>query len=190
VSQDSTTTILHVGDHKERAVAELLFVNRMRPRIVALVRALAGGVQLLEDPMFDFITGWNVDLVSGDALDVFGTIVGEQRQGLDDATYRRFIRARVKANVSEGTRDELIEIWQLIMAADVVRYFDALPAGFSLYALRTTFLDDTTRGRAKAFMQDVKPAGVAMELIEGLSTNAFTYDDGPGYDVGQYARYL
>lgn len=184
-----TTTIVHVGDHADRAVADLLFVHRQRTRIVALVRALAAGVQLLEDPAYDFITGWNVNLVSGDALDVFGVIVGEQRQGLDDATYRRFIQARIKANVSDGTRDELIEIWQLIMDADVVRYFDAFPAGFALLAYRSTFLDETVRVRARAFMQDVKPAGVAMDLIEAL-TIAFTYDDGPGYDVGPYARYL
>jgi hypothetical protein len=189
VSQESTTTLLHIGDHADRAVRELLFVNRSKPRIVALVRALAEGVQLLEDPVFDFVTGWNVNLVSGDALDVFGAIVGEQRQGLEDDVYRRFIQARIKANVSRGTRDDLIDIWRILMDADTVWYLDAFPAGFTLVAIRSEFLDDTTKGRARLFMQDVKPAGVSMDLIEGL-LNAFTYDDGPGYNIGPYARYL
>lgn len=186
---DAVTKLLHVGDHEDRAQSELLFVNRYRPRIVALVRSLASGVQLLEDPVFDFITGWRVDLVSGRALDVFGVIVGEPRAGLDDATYRRFIQARILANISKGTRDDLLEIWQLVMGADSVRYFDAWPAGFMLAAWRSEFLDDVTRLRARLFMADIKPAGVAMNLIEGLTT-AFTYDIGPGYDIGPYSRYL
>lgn len=186
---EAETKFLYVSDHENRAVRELLSVHQTKPRLVALARAMGAGVQLLEDALFGFVVGWSIEYVNGDALDVFGKIVGEQRQGLDDNTYRRFIQARVKANVSEGTRDELIDIYALIMDAEVTHYHDAFPAGFALVALRGAFLEEVVRGRARLFMFDVKPAGVAMELIEGL-LDAFTYDDGPGYDVGVYSRVL
>lgn len=186
---NATTTIIHVGDHADRAEYRLLSVHKTKPRIVALARALGKGAQTLEDPSFGFIVGWSVNLVSGKALEVFGAIVGEQRQGLTDEAYRRFIQARVKANVFRGTRDEVIDIYRLLMAADDVRYFDLPPAAFAIQAGRISWLDDTTAGRVSAFMQGVKPAGVDIVLIESLS-GAFTYTDGPGYDEGLYSRYL
>ena len=185
----ATTVLIYAGDHAERAKAALLSTNKFRPRILALTEALGAGAQMLEDPLFGFIVGWNVNLVSGKALDVFGNIVGEARQGLDDATYKRFVQARIRANVAEGTRDELIEIYALLMAADDVRYFDLPPAAFALQAQRPVFLDDITAARVAAFMIDVKPAGVGMTLIEAIAP-VFTYDVGPGYDVGLYSRYL
>ena len=189
MSVTATTTLVHVPDHGDRAVDALLSVNKCKPRISALARAQGNGAQLLEDPVFGFVVGWSVDTVSGSALDVFGRIVGEQRQGLGDSAYRRFIQARIKANVSDGSRNELTEIYALLMDANDVRYFDLPPAAFAIQAQRADWLDDVTAARVVAFMRDVKPAGVGMSLVESIN-QAFTYEDGPGYDSGLYSRYL
>lgn len=189
MSTEAETQIVHEPNHDEAAINELLFVNRQKPRIRALVLALAKGVQLLEDLTFDLIVSKRLGIVSGRVLDQFGKLVGEQRQGLSDADYRRFIRARIRANLSEGTRDEIIEIWETITKANASRYFDCLPAAYALVAFRDTFMDDGLARRVVRFMESIEPAGVGADYIEALEP-VFTYDDGPGYDEGQYARLL
>src|SRR5687768_16247400 len=56
-----------------------------------------------------------VDTAEGDQLDIIGRIVGLDREGLDDDDYRRYIRARIAANNSNGTIEDLLTVAFLVV---------------------------------------------------------------------------
>lgn len=181
--------IAYIPDHRERAVNALLSQYQHAPRIVALVRALAGAVQAIEDSAFDLLVSSTLTAASGDLLDQWGRIVGERRGGLDDADYRRFIEARILANRSGGTTDRLIRVFSIVAGPGEVRHFDLFPAGFALTIKRDAPLDDAIRRRVRALMESIKPAGVGLSLIEA-SPAAFQLDSGPGFGRGELSRII
>ncbi len=181
--------ISYTPDHAERAVAEMLSQDRRKPRLVAAVRARSKATQTKEDLYFDLLLSNNVDDATGDLLDRWGRFVLEPRGGLEDEAYRGFVRARIAANLSGGTIDELLSIFASITAPSVVANVELYPAGFSLTAVRADPLDDDLRARVRVFMHEIKPGGVGMTMIES-TTVAFTYDIGPGFDAGELSRIL
>lgn len=187
------TELVYLPDHGERAFRALLTQDLDKPRIAALARAMGAGAQELEDTTFDLIIGRALSAAVGAQLDQWGSVVGEARVGLDDEDYRRFIRARVLANICRGTVDEIIAIWSLVTApATTVRYLPMHPAGFKLYVVRKKWLAEALRRRIRRMLEAVKPAGVTIELIEALD-GFFGFDENPdaaGYDVGKLARIL
>ena len=183
------TEISYIPDHPDRAVAALLWQYRRAPRIVALVRALVGAVQSVEDAAFDLLVSSTLTAASGVILDQWGKIVGEKRRGLEDDGYRRFVEARILANLSEGNPDQMIRIFEIIAGPGEVRYFSLYPAGFALAIQRASPLSDEIRARIRGLMQSVKPAGVGITLIEARA-DALQYDTGPGYNGGSYSHII
>lgn len=80
-----------------------------------LVVAIVGMFQPLLDTLYAMLTERRLDTAVGAQLDVLGKLVGEDRDGLDDATYRRYIRARVATNKSDGLIKDLIKITRLLL---------------------------------------------------------------------------
>ncbi len=165
---ESTTQLTLVGDHPDRAVANALAQDRCSPRYASLVAAMGEGVQLQEEQFFDLLVGRGLNLATGASLEQWGAIVGEERGGLNDDDYRRFIKARILANLSDGKPDELLTIFAIITAPSQVRYFIHPPAAFRLQATRDEALADAMVRRVGRMMRSVKPAGVAMVLTEAL----------------------
>lgn len=83
-----------------------------------LLRAVLGPVQTLEDTFQSIILSRRVNYATGDALDLLGKLVTQPRNGLDDESYRRFIRARIATNSSDGLVEELINISHLVIDDD------------------------------------------------------------------------
>lgn len=182
--------IAYIPDHPDRAVARLLSQYRRQPRIQALVRALTGGAQAVEDVAFDLLASQTLSAASGRELELWGRIVGEARRGLDDTDYRRFIEARILANLSEGDVDRMIRIFDLVTGNCPVRYYTLYPAAFALVMFNEcTPLQDRLRRRIRRIMESVKPAGVSLTLIEATG-NAYQYDSGPGLGVGEFSRVI
>lgn len=181
--------IEYVPDHAARAVADMLSQDQSKPRLVAVIRAAARAFQCIEDLAFDLIVSNTVENATGALLDRWGRVVGEARGGLDDEAYRGFVRARMAANVSGGTTDELLSIIASVTAPAVVQQVDLFPAAFALIVSRAQPLPDLLRERVRGFVRDLKAAGVGLTMIEKTG-NPFTYDDGPGFDVGELSRIL
>lgn len=169
VTAISTTQLTLIEDHPDRAVANALAQDRCSPRYKSLLEAMGEGVQTQEEQFFDLLVGRGLNLATGVSLEQWGAIVGEQRGGLNDGDYRRFIKARILANIAEGTPDELLTVWALVTSPSDVRYFIHPPAAFRLQAVRGELLSDALVRRIKRLMVSIKPAGVAMVLTEALS---------------------
>ena len=115
-----------------------------------------------------------------------------QRGALGDNDYRRFIQARIMANVSNGTTDEMIDIFAKVTSPSIVAFQILPPATFELFATRGTPMSDAVRSKVNRIMQDAKPSGVAMGLYESI-TGYFGFDTDPqahAFDVGIWTRVI
>ena len=189
--------VVYIADHRARARAHLLSQYADKPRMRALVDALADGCQRCEDEAFDLLVSTTLTAAQGKHLDQWGAIVGEARGGLVDQDYRRFIQARILVNNCEGTTDEVLAIWSLLTEPYVeIEHLNYAPATFYLRVLRDAYMSDARAARVGTTMRAVKPAGVAMMLVESVP-GAFGFAEAAGaptftlpLDVGLLCRSL
>jgi hypothetical protein len=190
--QTATTQLQLVPDWPDRGTDRLL-VAWDKPRIRALVASLGEGAQLQEDQTWDLLVSTGLDEATGDALDQWGELVGEQRGPLSDNDYRQFILARMLVNRSSGTVDELLEILDVATQPNAgVYHQDNLPAGFYLVVDRQQFMAEATRRRVARLLEDARPAGRHMTVIESLVQGfGFADDDSAeGYGTGPFSRLI
>lgn len=170
-------------DHEERAAARLTGQFRRSVSVVALLKSYVEQVQALEAAAFDVRDGVDLDAATGAQLDAIGKIVGESRQGRDDDTYRAYLRVRVHLNVSSGTRDQIIRLFQLLGFESAV-LVDQYPAAFvvQLYGV-----SDGLEETYAELLQEAAAAGVRVifEYTTCPEAEAFTLDVGPGLDQGK-----
>jgi hypothetical protein len=166
-----------ITDHVQQGLALLLGQYRDKPRLAALLSSYLRRVQELEDAAWDTIVKRFVDDAEGAQLDGIGRIVGEVRQGRDDTTYRLFILARIRVNLSFGHGDDVIDVMNLVEAADfVLREF--YPA-----TMHVDF-DTATVGDPVVLVElarMAKGAGVRLQLLYGdhdVGDTGFSFVDG------------
>lgn len=187
----ATTQIAMVLDHEARAVADLPS-RRRGVRWVAAAKAIGRAVQRVEDAAFPLLLDRGLSGASGGQLDRVGALVGEERGAADDEAFRAFISARILANRSTGTPDELIRILQLASAPSVVEGFLVPPASFVLQVTRTLPMSGPTRRRLRRLMAEARPLGVGMGLVLA-DDPAFGFDGDDtalGFDEGPLAEVL
>ena len=96
------------------------------PAVRALLSAYAKQTQAFEDDVWEVLNGavYDIDAAIGVQLDRIGVLVGQPRWGRLDGPYRKLIRARIGANVSKGTPEDIIAILlKLLTAPARVIYF-------------------------------------------------------------------
>ena len=87
-----------------------------------LIRALVAPFQPLEDTLQQLLTERTVETAVGVQLDALGSLVGVGRGGLDDDTYRRYIRAQITINKSDGLIEEMLTVADLLVFDDDAAY--------------------------------------------------------------------
>ena len=192
MSHTDATQIAYQPDYEGTAEQRLLAMWS-KPRIRAVMRALGYGVQVVEDMAFDTIVSTTLANAVGDALDQWGELVGEPRGAASDPEYRQFIQARMLVNRSSGNVEDLLEILDVATRPNVsVLHLDNFPSGFYLQVTRTAFLTDEGARRVARMMEDARPGGRHMSVIEAvLNGYGFTGDpDAAGFTVGPYSRLL
>lgn len=187
-------TIIYTPNYRDVAVSRLLAQFREQPNIVAVIKSLAGGVQAIENDAFGVLVSTTFTAATDIDLDHWGLLVGEERNGLDDDDYRTMISARILANRSIGTRDEIITIAQLVTAPSVVVHRDLFPACFQLDVARGSagFMTAARARRVAELLRSIKPAGVCMIIVESVE-GAFGFLDNPDaspFDIGVWSRAL
>lgn len=153
-------------DDVEQRAREVLISELQRPRIMALVDATARRVQELEDAALDLRLVLGLDDATGGWLDRLGRIVGETREGLDDQTYRRFVRARLAINASEGGVEELLSIGRALGGGTAL-YHPAYPAAYQLTLVTPTPSPASLDARLRQRITDATASGVGVALIIG-----------------------
>jgi hypothetical protein len=154
-----------------------------------LLLAVAEQVQSLETACQQALIQRTIDRSIGAQLDDIGELVGERRNGLDQETYRRRLRARVAVHRSKGTIEDVIRVTNLVVFDDAARIrIQPLPiAGVIVHVEGTVVSESVADTVLFEFLQATVAAGVRVILESGTTPPAtrFAFDGaGPGYDAG------
>ncbi len=119
----------------------------------------------------------------GASLDILGKVVGQPREGRDDAIYRTWVKARVKVNRSGGTGADLVSIFTALCPGLSVRLEERPPATFVLHIEGGAAPTPTALA---SLLQLAKAAGVRgiLEYLNAAPTASFSFAGGPGLGFG------
>jgi hypothetical protein len=161
---------------------------KIRPEEV--LEILISPFQPLEDAMQTILL-LSADNATGDALTKIGKRVGREREGVtDDDIFRRYVRAQIKTNRSSGTGNELLAIADLIIgdanARTVLTFEGPATARLRVSGVAVTAAVGDVLAQ---FVSRAKAAGVRVyvQWSESAPAATFTFDIGPGFDVGHLA---
>lgn len=123
-------TIARVDDHVASGLALLLSQYQGKPRLETYLSIFLRRVQELEDAVWDVLISRLIDTATGIHLDTLGRLVGQVRLWADDEIFRVWIRARIRANRSQGHPDDVIQVAQLAVDGLEFEYRELYAASF------------------------------------------------------------
>lgn len=142
--------------------------------IEKLIDIFAQEVQELEDAIIQILDETTLPTAIGVQLDGLGEIVGLERQGLDDATYRARLRSQILANRSNGTINELIAIADLFTGGGETFTLVESFTGFEIEF--TTILPFGIGEQLAKLIRIARSAAVNGYVIFHQSTPIFAFD--------------
>lgn len=156
------------AEHKLQGLARRLGQYLDKPRLEALLGIYLDQIQDLEDAAWQLATERFVDTAVGAQLDVLGEIVGQERLGLSDDNYRALVRARIRANKSDG---KILDIYAVAFAAVgdpswPIEYDPCYPAAFVLGFGQRILFDE---GIVNSLIRDATAAGVRSVTVFTMS---------------------
>jgi hypothetical protein len=179
-----------VPDHVAAALGRLLEQDKNKTNIAKLLTSLVTPQQDLESALWQLLTQRRITTAIGAQLDALGKLVGLARNGLSDTDYRVFIYVQIAVNTSRGRHEDLIAIAKLALqntAALIEVKNQPVAQVVARVGLITT--TDTLGSQLAGFLQAAAAAGV--RVVTQWSNNSpgttFTFDIGPGFDVGKMA---
>ena len=159
-----------------------------------LVSALAQPFQDLEVAFQQMLQFGQLGTAFGIGLDRLGSIVGQARMGLYDDAYARAIATRIATNRSGGVVEDLIGIARLFLGTTLVGTIVVQNEGTATVrmSLLGGALNDVLAAQLFVFLRAGASAGVriVLEWIDQAPAATFTFDKGPGLDVGAFANAL
>lgn len=99
----------------------------------AILEVLASPFDDLKVVYNDLKNLLNLEDVEGAQLDLIGNLVGEKRNGREDAEYLIGIRFKIFKNTSKALVDDVVKALKFITQADLVVYSDNPPASYTIY---------------------------------------------------------
>lgn len=165
------------GDAQGRVVIQY----RTLPIFMALIGQLGAMVQMIEDAFWDLYSAAFLDTATGVWLEYLGGIVGENREGYNDTDYRGFIKARILANKSSGTIDEVLTILAMVLGTAInVTYISAVefyPASMLVMIDLAIHPNAALRNRLCRIVARARPTGVRF-LINTFPSDINTFQMG------------
>ena len=172
-----------------------------KPKLGELLTALLDPIQVLEDALAEMELGGQISRAMGAQLDILGDWLRFPRDPLtmSDPDYRRLLRAKALANVSNGTGPEMIAILEAALGGLNTHHFTA-PAPATVIQTVDGTLGMAQGETAARILQAGKAAGVRTVLgfrppgaLFGwvTSTNAggvVGWADGASSPTGTWAR--
>jgi hypothetical protein len=156
--------------------------------ITKLLTALVTPHQSVEDTLQQLRTNRWIDSAEGAQLDLLGKIVGQLRNGLDDDDYRRYLRARISANISDGLVEDLIRVAVLIIDDDSIT-IEIDQQGMAAVVVRLSGALEATTAEILIKFLKLSVAGGVRVILEWSAvapSGWFVWDTGPGWDDGAF----
>lgn len=170
--------LTEIVTYAERAKARILAQYQTKPLFVALIAELATLVQEIEAALFDVTEQTAIGVAFGTWLDRLGAIVGEERGGVGDVLFRRYILARIQANTSEGTLEDVIAVITAWYGAAFPSLILTEPGRANLLVdLNSPDVQLDALARLVKLLRDTRSAGVGGQMLYQLqaSTKIFQF---------------
>lgn len=183
-------TLDYVADWTARLRSRLYTQFRGKITWEKWVVFLGQQFQDLEDATQTLFGFFDIDNVSGVQLDLIGRLVGQQRNGVDDATYRSYLKARIVANRSTGTPEDLYRVFRALYGSTIGLVVTTSDIGVKAFSIRVRGVITHAQAMVgRVFLRDSKEAGARalLEWQEDVDANLFRFDSGPGFDAGLFA---
>lgn len=150
----------YVQSWADRLEGRLYEQFKGKAKIVSLVRSvIAPQAQEIEDAAQALLTIASIDDSYGAQLDNLGRLVGQPRSGVDDATYRLYLRARIRANLSDGDPESMYKVFSALFGVgSSLIYVPGHDAAFEMRQ-NAPVLTPTQALVAQGFLFDSKVAG-------------------------------
>lgn len=124
--------LVHITDHDAEARGRLAQQYVTKPKIQALVSALATRTQQLEDVIWQFATQRQLLTAVGAQLDTIGKILVQPRGAFNDDDYRLVLRAKALVLRSSGDAEALLAIYALLFPLSLIEYLNWGIAAFTI----------------------------------------------------------
>lgn len=158
--------------------------------IEQLLGAILAPAQDVENALQQMALYRFVDTAEGAQLDIIGRIVGQEREGLTDTDYRRYIRARIAANNSNGTIEDVLTVAFLVVYDNTLDYIvDNQGVACLVLRIENGTLTDNLANILIKFLGNTVSAGVRVILEYSTVAPAqwFVWDTpGSGWDNGKF----
>ena len=166
-SEPDRAALAHATDHVARGLAQLAHRWRDLPGVRAILSPHLDEVQAIEDALWS-ILAVTLATATGDQLAQIGALLGEPKVTLSDAKWRVTLHARIDANRSAGTVDELLAILLRFAAAGDITAVEYFPAGvlFTATALTAGF----PPARVGGLLRRATSGGVGVQLVAPASS--------------------
>jgi hypothetical protein len=183
----------HVAEMLARLPGQFRSKTDAPNNIERLLTVIGGSVQDLWQAMQQVLLLRAIESAMGAQLDVLGRIVKEPRNGLDDDTYRRRVRARIAVHRSRATFEDLITITKLVVLVEgaLIRVVAEPIASVVIHLENAAVTDGVADTVLFSFLQAAVASGVRVILHSGSGdpTNWFTLDtsqDSQALDNSQF----
>ncbi len=153
-----------ISNHIAKALARLAQQYKDKPRIAAVLGVFVYQVQQIEDAGYDVMIFRRLANAEGEQLDVIGRIVGQDRESADDAEYRLRLAARIRANLSTGSAEDILTVFAILLPDNTFKLTPYYPAAFTLEIMGDP-IDEDLLPLYVQFLADTKAAGVGAQLI-------------------------
>jgi hypothetical protein len=172
--------------HAVIAHSRLTDAGRRNVELAAILEALAEPIQEVEDAYWALFEDRRLDVAVATQLDVLGAIIGQPRNGFGDTDYRSHISARIMANRSSGTVEELLTLVRTMLSAGTLTLTQTYPAGFVIH-VGVADISAAIVPIVMGLLRSARQAGVRgiLEFMSGTTdADTFTLDGGGGLGFG------
>lgn len=175
--------VVQITDHAARAEARLAEQYKRAEKLKGLLACFTVQCQQIEDMLFGVLLGYRLSLAVGEQLDVLGRVVGQDRESADDTEYRLRLAARIRANLSHGSAEDVYLVFGILLPTATLAIEVQYPASFVLQihgALTEALVPLYAR-----FLADTKAAGVGGQGVYTLvaDSSAFTFSSVADFGV-------
>lgn len=168
-------------NHTSRMIGRLILQYKDAENLQAIISAIGNELEELEQVNSDLLNLRSIYTATNAQLDGWGEILDVPRAGRTDDEYRARLFIKIAEITSEGTAEDLIQLYLNLMDADWIEFHDYYPAAFHMLAKNGSPIGDTTDIRNA--ITAAKAAGVEYELFVSTSPAfAFLADPDPDTD--------
>lgn len=167
----------YIADHTARALDSLLSHYRNDEFLEAFATALGEVAQDVEDDIFDSIVSSRLDTATGDYLDQWGDVVGEDRGTLNDEEYRAIMIAKIQSNRSDGRPQDVALIVETALEPIRFRFIRYPKATLRVVVYDSENQSTSFINRLDDILVGSTAAGVGVSVVVAPDKDAFIFDE-------------